>query len=211
MACFKWLQRFRQSRGYGVHSPFAFQLIQKVLSSRAHYYAFDEIADHLSSNHPHVPLNKPYHHLSFRLVRHFNAMKILEINSGRGVNTLYLLSPDSRIHCTCVEARSEMVTEANELTAIKGNQRTILPALPREERFDAIFLHLDVEPLPTLDSLIQLSHEETFWVIDRVNATRSKQYWRNIVNDERIGTTFDMKEIGITFLRHINGKKHYLI
>lgn len=211
MAPLSWLKRFRQSRGYGVHSPFAFELIQKVLSSRTHYYAFDEIADHLSANHPHLPLNKPLHHLSFRLVRHFNAMKILEINSGHGVNTLYLLSPDSRIHCTCVEARSEMVAEANELTAIKGSQRTILSALPREEQFDAIFLHLDVESPPTLDSLIQLSHEETFWVFDPMNATRSKQYWRNIVNDERIGITFDMREAGITFLRHTNSKNHYLI
>lgn len=211
MVPFSWLKRFRQSRGYGVHSPFAFELIQKVLSSRTHYYAFDEIADHLSANHPLVPPNKPLHHLSFRLVHHFNAMKILEINSGRGVNTLYLLSPDSRIHCTCVETRSEMVAEAIELTALKASQHAILSELPREERFDAIFLHLGVEPPPTLDSLIQLSHEETFWVIDQVNATRSKQYWCNIVNDERFGITFDMKETGIAFLRQTNSKLHYLI
>ena len=211
MLFFSWLQRFRQSRGYGVHSPFAFELIRKVLSSHTHYYAFDEITDHLTANHPDVRLNLPLHHLSFRLVHHFKAKKILEIHSGYGANTLYLLAPDKDIRCTCVEERPDRIAIARQLTAERSSQCVMHNQLPGEGLFDAIFIHLGAASPPSLDSLIHLSHERTFWVIDQVNTPGSKQFWRNIVNDERTGITFDMKERGVVFLRHTYSKLHYYI
>lgn len=40
----KWLRRLRTSRGFGVHSPFAFDFITKVMCDKeAYYYAFPEI------------------------------------------------------------------------------------------------------------------------------------------------------------------------
>jgi len=38
-----------------------------------------------------------------------------------------------------------------------------------------------------------------------------KQFWRNIVNDERISITFDRKDAGIAFLRFAYHKMHYLV
>lgn len=35
------LKRFRTSRGYGVHSPFAFRLITQVLRNHTNYYVFN--------------------------------------------------------------------------------------------------------------------------------------------------------------------------
>ena len=37
----KWLKRFRHTRGYGVHSPFAFRFITECLRERLAYYAYD--------------------------------------------------------------------------------------------------------------------------------------------------------------------------
>jgi hypothetical protein len=58
---------------------------------------------------------------------------------------------------------------------------------------------------------MRLSGPDTFWVVYPVNTPRSKQFWRNVVNDERVGITFDMKDIGIAFLRQTYSKLHYFI
>lgn len=41
-----WLKRYRVSRGFSVHSPFAFYFITKVLRDKGRYYCFDtEVTD----------------------------------------------------------------------------------------------------------------------------------------------------------------------
>lgn len=39
-----WLARYRHSKGFGVHSPFAFRFITEVLGERCPYYDFDRLA-----------------------------------------------------------------------------------------------------------------------------------------------------------------------
>lgn len=40
---FIWLARFRHRCGYGVHSPFAFDLITNVIYERTPYYAYSSL------------------------------------------------------------------------------------------------------------------------------------------------------------------------
>ena len=41
---FIWLYRFRHRCGYGVHSPFAFNLITHVIYESTAYYKYEELA-----------------------------------------------------------------------------------------------------------------------------------------------------------------------
>ncbi|MDD2511842.1 MAG: hypothetical protein PHH64_01845 [Proteiniphilum sp.] len=211
MSLFRWLQRIRHSRGYGIHSPFAFYLIRYVLRSKLRFYAFDDIEADLLKNCPGRNPVKEFHHLCFRLVHYLKPKNILEIYSGRGVNTLFLLSPASDIRCTCVEERAEEVAVAGHLTAGRSSHCTFLPALPRQGKYDAIFIHMRKGGSLSVDSLLRLSHEGTFWVIHPLKVSRSKQFWRSIVKDERARITFDRKDTGIVFLRHTYSKLHYEI
>lgn len=45
---FRWIRRFRQRCGYGVHSPLAFQFITDVIYNSGVYYAYDTLRQPLS-------------------------------------------------------------------------------------------------------------------------------------------------------------------
>ena len=74
----RWFRRFRQRRGYGVHSPFAFEWITDVVYlQKAQYYAYA----HLSKHHEVWPgvLSVKDARLLFRMANHIKATCILVV------------------------------------------------------------------------------------------------------------------------------------
>lgn len=63
-----WLLRVRKRRGYGVHSPFAFNLLENVVYERLPYYAFAEL-DSLLNWKQRFRVRR-YLHLLFRLANY---------------------------------------------------------------------------------------------------------------------------------------------
>lgn len=213
MSVFRWLQRKRQAKGYGVHSPFAFDLITNVIRSGYMYNAFSDIREILEKNHQDTSLITDFNFLSFRLVHHFQAKHILEIHSGKGMNTLFITAPHSGIHCVCIENNPEETGMARQLLKHRNRNIEIKPEIHLNEMhaFDAIFINLKHNCIPSLEMLFELSHEKTFWVIHSIRDRASKQFWRNIVKDKRARTTVDMKHTGIVFLQSSYHKSNYFI
>ena len=189
MGLLTWVTRQKQSRGHGVHSPFAYNLIKKVFHSPYSYYAFFDIPERA-----HIPIT-PFNKLSFQLVNYFHARTILEIYPGDGVNTRYLLAPSSEIQCTSVESANEAAFFIHSIN----------------KRFDAIFINTARGTLPTVDELLELGHENSFWVIHSIRNRQGKHFWKQIVNDKRIRVTFDKRDTGIVFLEPSITPSHYLI
>lgn len=212
---FRWWLRLKQSRGHDVHSSFDFNLITNVLCKKHNYYAFYDIPKILRENGL-QSFDNDLNHLSFRLVNHFNSKRILEINSGIGINTCYLTSVASDIHCTCIEKEVYRVEAAKKLLADIGNRCEFVTVLKENGRepYDAIFINLkereSIRDL-TIDNLLHLSHENTYWVVFPINSRQNKQFWSAIVKDERINITFDRKTTGIAFLHSTFHKMHYLV
>lgn len=228
----RWWLRLRQSRGYGIHSPFAYDLITNVIYARYDYYAFYDIAQSLRKNGLHDDATAAFNRLSFRLINYFNAKHILEVNSGKGVNTCYLTAPASDIWCTCVEKEGEKVAVAKKLHSTAGCCEYVTTLPPSGSvKYDAIFINLkerevvqgatagqkmqdeiDVQEYLSIETLLPFSHEKTFWVIHSLKSRRSKHFWSAIVKDERFSVTFDiMKKVGIAFLRPSFHKVHYFV
>lgn len=214
-SCFPGLQRKLQSKGHGVHSPFAFDLITKVIYSPHSFYAFSDITLFLSENGLESRLDTSFHHLSFRLVYHLTPKSILEINSGIGINTLFIREASPCAFCCCYEPNEKMANEA--LLLLRKMEEIPVPKIGssfstcRVENYDAIFVSVIDDQIPDIDMLLEISAPTAFWVIYPIKKRRGKHFWNRIVHDERIRITFDMKTIGIAFLDPDYHKVHYLI
>ncbi len=97
------LSRYKRSKGFGIHSPFAYRFITRVLHERLPYYAYSEIMlrRHMSLNlarniarHPRV-ISMKNTKLLFRIANFFNPAAILQIGTSYGVSTTALLDVSS--------------------------------------------------------------------------------------------------------------------
>lgn len=97
------LKRYRQSLGFGVHSPFAFAFIRGVLVEKSPYYAYKRLATARRMSLD-MANNKGRHRrvislksakLLFRVTCRFNPALILQCGASYGVSSVSMLEVDS--------------------------------------------------------------------------------------------------------------------
>lgn len=117
-------------KGHGVHSPFAYNLMTKVIDERCLYYSFNEIElvrkqllqdttlvtyrDRKGRQRTHTiakaardeAITPKQGALLFRLCNYFKVKHILQIGSSVGLSTLYLTSYSSQVNCITLEDSS---------------------------------------------------------------------------------------------------------
>lgn len=180
------IRRKIQSKGHGIHSPFAFEFITKIIYSDYDYYAFSDIKK-LLAEAKREPYNERLHHLSYRLIQYFKPNRTLEINPENNINSLYIS-----------HSRKEMILHNLEKDA------------DNKQKYDAIFIY-SINGETDIDLLLSISEKNSFWLLSGINSGTGKHIWRKIVKDSRVQFTFDMKDIGIVVLREDFLKSHYLI
>lgn len=107
----RWPRRYRTSRGFGVHSPFAFELITRVLRDReAYYYAYPEIDSLCGKTHRDSLIDNMVFSTSdyerqearmlFRMLCHFNPEQVIEIGGGNEVSRIIIerAIPNASLH-----------------------------------------------------------------------------------------------------------------
>ncbi|MDR1743655.1 MAG: hypothetical protein LBR48_07550 [Dysgonamonadaceae bacterium] len=212
---FDFIQRKRHSGGFGVHSPFAFDLITNTIRDDHQFYAFADLKSKAGKNGlNYTASDDSFNRLVFRLIQRFRPENVLEIHSGKGVGTLFILAPDKHTRCTCIETNETDCSAAETLIGDPDIDRVAFAGeeeLQSAKKYDAICLHLSETDNITIDQLFSKSHEDTFWVIDGRKSRNAKQFWKNIVNDERTRFTFDMRHSGIVFLKSSYYKLNFLI
>ncbi len=83
-------RRWRRTKGYGIHSPYAFRFVREVIRSSNDYgyYAYAEIENELRRHHP--SLKRSTARLIFRLLVELNPATV-SIASDRAVPLLHFL------------------------------------------------------------------------------------------------------------------------
>ena len=129
----------RNSKGYGVHSPFLFQLVRFVIYDKSQYYVFSKIENlrknlkldnrvlhiidfgtgknrnrKVSDIAAHSLKQTKYAQLLFKMVLFVKAKQVLELGTSLGLTSSYLASSSSDIRCVSLEGSDEIAAVAKE-------------------------------------------------------------------------------------------------
>ncbi len=219
------MRRYNRSKGYGVHSPFAFNFIRRVLREECPYYAYNDIKEHrrnaktLTKN-----VSKDLKVISyrnakmlFRIACYFSPSMVLQLGTTYGVSTTTLLevaattkivlypgenTHDDTVYRTITKRFSNRIATTGSLAeaiddygAIKGGQSGFL-----------LINIIDAKDYELTKSLINSTVGEGGVIIMRnlSHSTIMRQLWRECVGSMTYGMTFSNYRIGvIVALKHL--------
>ena len=114
-------------KGYGVHSPFVFDLITNVIEEKSFYYSYHDISlireqliqkkclicyngkqINLKKALRKYGISKKEGEFLFRLTNHYKPRTILSIGSSGGLTPLYLSRYDSNVECVTLESEPDL-------------------------------------------------------------------------------------------------------
>jgi len=145
----RYLFTAANGKGHGVHSPFVFEFITRVLNDNRRFYAFDgieKIRTQLLSNHTLVEIQdfgagsrvaknntrkisaiakgslKPakYSQLLFRMIDYYGPTQIIELGTSLGITTAYLASANPDAKVTTFEGSSAIAQIARQNHQLLG-------------------------------------------------------------------------------------------
>lgn len=211
---FRFIQRLRHAGGFSVHSPFAFELILDTIRTPHSYYIYEDNRNKIHRAGLKKQASVKYAELLFRLVNRFEVKDILEIGSGFGINTLYIVGYSKDTSITCVEKDGEKVNIAQSLLDDKLNQILFVNELEvTEKKYDAIVWDLALypyQPEKTLTIIRDSIKTDGFVVVKNINRLRhNKRLWKKIRNMDTITMSFDLGSVGIGFYKSGLPKLNY--
>lgn len=213
------LYKVRHHRGHGIHSPFVYNLITKVIEEKKPYYKYLDIKEYINSK-PYIKgrITK-YNLLTFRLCNYFNVKKVLEIGSGEGLNTLYLTAANKNIECICIETSLDKAASAkilykdwSEKISLHVNQDLSLI----QEKQDCVYINLKNYTFFSADSLKsfikKIASNETFIIVNGIRTNKKNQMlWKSMDDIEGRTAKLDLFHLGILFFDNKLYKWNYQI
>lgn len=197
---FIWLSRIRHRCGYGVHSPFAFELITCLIYEKTPYYAYKELAaeekkQRRSHGRGWKSESCKVKRLLFRLVNRIQPDTIVDFGTPSS-SSLYLQAGKATANYTFASDLSELFLEADvpvDFLYIHHHRNSVLV----EEVFRIC---------------IARSAPQSVFVIGGIHASKAmKTLWKRMKADERTGITFDLYDVGIIFFDKTKIKQHYVV
>lgn len=197
---FIWLLRFRHRCGYGVHSPFAFNLITQVIYERTPYYKYKDLAEEEKRLAPEKDKNWKYEskkikRLLFRLVN--EAQPNVVVDAGTlAASSLYLKAGKVGADYLAATELSELFLEAD------------VPV-------DFLYLH-DYRRPAFVEEVFRVCAARTcrksVFVVEGIRYTPEMfALWKRMQQDEKAGVTFDLYDLGIIFFDKTKIKQDYIV
>ena len=197
---FIWLGRIRHRCGYGVHSPFAFELITFLIYEKTPYYAYQQLAEEqkrLSAQRGRGwnKETRKVNRLLFRLINRFQPRCVVDAGV-LSASSLYLQASKADANYLFASDLSELFLEV-------------------DTPVDFLYLHHEkhasfVEAVFAL--CVTRTTSQSVFVIGGIHASRAmKGLWKQFRTDERVGVTFDLYDVGILFFDRCKIKQHYKV
>ena len=229
----KLYRKIRFRKGYGVHSPFVYNLITKVIEEKSRYYAFEEIEkfrqqllhdDQLGAITSRETQSAAYGALLFRMVHYFKCRNIIEIGSSTGVMGLYLaMASRSRCNCWLLDERRDLAQglrqftlahNLNKLQYIEGDYKESLMSLCAElPEVDLLFINHPPETC-SIDELVQrcrtLIARQSILILNNIARNKEmRKVWQSLKRDSQSRVMLDLHALGIVFFNDRLPKRYY--
>ncbi|MBP3823038.1 MAG: hypothetical protein J6I36_06420 [Bacteroidaceae bacterium] len=220
-----WLSRFRQRKGYGVHSPFAYSFIRGVVLESSAYYAYADLAQ----LHPWwVRWFRLYpmecRRLLFRLAN-FSEPRTVVLRTEDEVAKKYIRAAVPRAEVLRKEGGLAAVPEGSpegevlrkeggmpgEVRRKEGGLAAVPEGSP-EGREAADFVLVGKERLEEAAAVAARMPERGMLVCEGIHESRrAKEIWRTIREAPHTGVTFDLYTYGVAFFNPKLHKQHYKV
>ncbi|MGL5938098.1 MAG: hypothetical protein ACRCZY_01540 [Phocaeicola sp.] len=195
-----WCLRFRYRCGYGVHSPSDFFLVTSVIYENDPYYAYDTLsAKEFAIFLPHY--RPKVNRLLFRLVNYYQPNTLIEVGVGDGSSISYMRAANLKMCSTALKGR--------ELQMMVGRLQKTL-----EEYKTVSFLHIGHTPYykEAFEQALPYVDSHSLFIVGGIYKSKEKRaWWRQIKEDDRVGITFDLYDVGLLFFDKKRYKQHYKI
>ena len=214
----------RYRKGFGVHSPFVFNLITKVIEEKCSYYSFYDIellrkqllfregeitypdrqnkgkrkTRSISEIVKRESIRPKHGALLFRLTNYFKSKNILQIGTTMGLSTLYLTSYATGLKCIALENVPEFATIARQAFAKEGRN----PVDLRIGNYkDLLF-----------NECMKYAHNDTVFVFEGIKASRKmRELWEEICACPEVTVTLDLYSLGIILFNKKLHKRDYIV
>jgi predicted O-methyltransferase YrrM len=211
----------RHRKGHGIHSPYLYEFVNRVLFNSQGTEAPEAILkEHhrLRSEQSFVrrsSVSRKYGLLLYRITRWFQPEMIIELGTGMGISTLYMSSgsPDTPLHS--IERDKERAALAAQLIcrscqgpvsihwgSMEEKLEHVLTLIPH--RFVA-FIDGNHHYAPTVAyvrKLLERAGEEAVIVMDDIYWSRGMyRAWKEVVSWPEVRVSIDLFHMGILLLR----------
>jgi hypothetical protein len=174
----------RHRKGFSVHSPFVFDLLNNVFFEKNIYYSYEKI-EKICNNASQIKQKK----LLFRLANYFNCKKILLVGKNEYVKKCL----------NWVNSNAEFI----EIIDKKNNIDV--------EKFDFIYIsnaHFDI-----MDNIkLNTYKKNTIIVLENIYQNISnKNYWQKVKSNKEFNVVINIFSLGIVFVNSNLPKQNYTV
>lgn len=176
-----WLSRIAYCRGFGVQSPSDYRFVRYVVNEHWPYYAYGDLEREL----PDVDSRtRKLCRLYFRIANYSQPRLVVDFHPRSEAYSAY-------IHRGCNKAviESELPTDGD----------VGLLRIDADDEGYAVFRKADLA-------------KHSIMVVEGIKRNRqARRIWRQVRDDERVGVTFDLYNVGVAFFDKRRYKQNYIV
>ena len=191
----RWVRRFRKRCGYGIHSPFVFNLVTGVIYEKWQYYAYSEL--HSLRTSQNAFLREKDDRLLFRLVNQHQPSNGIVIGDDIGITERYMKSG-----CTHAKWINLSLDNLNQLPHIMFSLGKV----------DFIYVDVCSDLSSLIDQILPFTHDHSLLVIRNIHDSKeNSSVWQNLILDPHSRVSLDLYDFGLVYFEERLNKEDFII